>query len=490
MEDCRAALQVSGQGENADSYLHQILYHDLRDVVRELDQQENYGPLSEAAIALRQAQAQSLQATNQYKALLPSSFRLLVQLEEILDVSVNAQARYENGPASNASPTPVGNQQKRCLKMVYSDGYDYNEIMVATETSPIPSLSVQSRAGCKVILTGPIQLRHGMALWNSTTTLVLGGEVESLVQVQKAAIEQAKRVAGVGIDPTIKALIWNNQQPMGEDGEPQGTIEPTFCCEKALIDSVCLLALLFRPHTSDEAEFESRDLPPSVPPTLNTGTGNGPPTVQTMNVAQQGNPSRPGPATLPTSLSSSRSTSPLTLPSAQIARPPSHPVVAPPPQPASVVTSVQNFTTQSNRSTELTQSRNPYSSNQNNRQEQAPRSSNTSPVPSSNSNNYVDLVDLTDSMESPHGTNDLDTVEGNTDGVLDTHLQMTTSATKESIPYNQLLEFINLAIHDPAAYRQAFGVTWNVELQQVGSKDYFNIEKRKKRPKGDEKKVR
>ncbi|GAX23508.1 hypothetical protein FisN_14Hh318 [Fistulifera solaris] len=455
LEDCRAALQVSGQEQITDSYLHQILYHDLRDVVRELDEQENYGPLSEVAIALRQAQAQSMQASHQYKALLPSSFRLLVQLEEILDVSVNAQARYENGPASNASPTPVGNQQKRCLKMVYSDGYDSNEILVATETSPIPSLSVQSRAGCKVILMGPIQLRHGMALWNSTTTLVLGGEVEALVQIQKAAIEQAKRVAGVGIDPTIKALIWNNQQPIGEDGEPQ-----------------------------DEAEFESRDLPPSVPPTLNTGTGNGSSSMQTMNGAQHSNLSRPGLETLPTSRASSRSTSPVPLPSAQIGRPLSH---APPQQPASNnSTGLQNFTTQSNRSTGSTQSRNPYASNHNNRHGHALKSTNTSPVPSSNSNNYVDLVDLTDSVESSHGTNDLSEV--NTNGAVNTPLQMTTNVTSESIPYNQLLEIIQLAIRDPEAYRRAFGMTWNVELQQVGTKDYFNIEKRKNRAKGDEKK--
>ena len=225
-DDCRAALQLSGQGHSSDAFLQQILYHDLRDVVRELaesDHPEYYGSLSEGALDLRQAQAQSMLASNQYKAVLPSSFRLLVQLEEILDVSANAQARYEHGPASNASPTSVGNQQKRCLKIVYSDGYDNDEILVATETSPIPSLSVQSRAGCKVILTGPIQVRHGMALWSHTTTFVLGGEVEALVQVQKAAIEHAKRVAGVGIDPTIKALIWNNQHPLGEDGEPQGT---------------------------------------------------------------------------------------------------------------------------------------------------------------------------------------------------------------------------------------------------------------------------
>ncbi|GAX13666.1 hypothetical protein FisN_14Lh318 [Fistulifera solaris] len=460
LEDCRTALQVSGQGTNADSYLYQILYHDLRDVVRELDQQENYGPLSEAAIALRQAQAQSMQASHQYKALLSSSFRLLVQLEEILDVSVNAQARYENGPASSASPTPVGNQQKRCLKMVYSDGYDHNEILVAAETSPIPSLSVQSRAGCKVILSGPIQFRHGIALWNSTTTLVLGGEVEALVQVQKAAIEQAKRVAGVGIDPTIKALLWNNHQPISEDGEPQ-----------------------------DEAEFESRDLPLSVPPTLNTGTGNGPPTVQTRNVAQQSNLSRPGPVTLPTSHASFPSTSPVPLPSAQIGSLPTHPTIASPQQPPSNnVTALQSFITQSNRSTEPTQSRNPYASHQSNRQEHAPRSTHTSPVPSSNSKSYVDLVDLTDSVESPPNTDDLDTVEANTNGDVEISLQMTTNGTKEIIPYDQLLDIIQLAIRDPDAYRQAFGVTWNVELQQVGTKDYFNIEKRKNRPKEDEKK--
>ncbi len=208
--------------------------------------------------------------------------------------------------------------------------------------------------------------------------------------------------------------------------------------------------------------------------------------MQTMNGAQHSNLSRPGLETLPTSRASSRSTSPVPLPSAQIGRPLSH---APPQQPASKnSTGLQNFTTQSNRSTGSTQSRNPYASNHNNRHGHALKSTNTSPVPSSNSNNYVDLVDLTDSVESSHGTNDL--AEVNTNGAVNTPLQMTTNVTSESIPYNQLLEIIQLAIRDPEAYRRAFGMTWNVELQQVGTKDYFNIEKRKNRAKGDEKKVR
>jgi hypothetical protein len=36
------------------------------------------------------------------------------------------------------------------------------------------------------------------------------------MEMQRKALEQAQRLAGVGVDPTVKALIWN---PIGADEE-------------------------------------------------------------------------------------------------------------------------------------------------------------------------------------------------------------------------------------------------------------------------------
>ena len=228
LEACRNELTlVSGTNNvSPDAILEQILHHDLRDVVRQLDNNNNNNNNTAssctAARELRRAQHQSMQASHNYKATLPENFRLLVQVEEFLDVSVNAEVRLAVGPASTSAPTAVGNQQNRCLKMVYSDGHYPNTentpqsqqqdvFFLAMELAPIPSLSVQSYAGIKVLLTGPMEFRHGMALWHEGNTTVLGGQVEDLVHVQRKALQQAKLVAGVGVDPTIKALIWNHE---------------------------------------------------------------------------------------------------------------------------------------------------------------------------------------------------------------------------------------------------------------------------------------
>jgi len=38
---------------------------------------------------------------------------------------------------------------------------------------------------------------------------VLGGCIPGLVRLQRKAMEMAAKLAGVGIDPTVRALIWN-----------------------------------------------------------------------------------------------------------------------------------------------------------------------------------------------------------------------------------------------------------------------------------------
>jgi len=54
-------------------------------------------------------------------------------------------------------------------------------------------------------------------------TLVLGGSVDSLVDIQRKALVDARKEAGVGVDPTVRALIWNP-----DTGEDQGMVLPVF----------------------------------------------------------------------------------------------------------------------------------------------------------------------------------------------------------------------------------------------------------------------
>ena len=160
----------------------------------------------------------------------------MLQIEELLDVSKNAESRLSLGPASSTSPAPVGNQSRRCLKLLLSDGYYENgssqpanaannnagsistNQFVAMETKPIPNLSAHSMPGIKVVLSGPIYIYMGVLMLDSSNTAVVGGFIPSLIQVQKKAISCAAKVAGVGIDPTYRALVWNPDTGM-EDGK-------------------------------------------------------------------------------------------------------------------------------------------------------------------------------------------------------------------------------------------------------------------------------
>jgi hypothetical protein len=264
LQDCETELSVTGAANyTADAVLQQILHHDLRDVVREFP--ATVYDANHPSVLLRRAVQDSMSAQHNYKSELPASFRLLVQVEELLDVSKNAETRLSVGPASPNAPAPVGNQQARCLKLCLSDGYEPNNsnennnnnengsgmtfrqqnpssVFMAMEVEPIPALSVNSKAGVKVVMRGPLQIRHGLLLWqpvyrppdnagangngnNAANTAaavqqvtVLGGCVAELVQIQATALQQAKLVAGVGVDPTVRALIWNPETGETEEG--------------------------------------------------------------------------------------------------------------------------------------------------------------------------------------------------------------------------------------------------------------------------------
>lgn len=237
LEDCLSALQIQNTDVEVASaaVLEQILHHDLRDVVRTFDEVSSSSSSCEAAAqSLRRAIEQSRMGETR-RAVLPATFRLLVQVEELLDVSSNAEIRLAVGPSSTA---PLGNQNARCLKVCYSDGfcttgrsaYSENEEvqqkpLVAMELTPVPKMSANSLAGVKVLLTGPITIRHGIAGWHAGNAAVLGGCVPELVQIQKQALQLAKQRAGHGVDPTVKALIWNHQQQDGYEDEGKRTFK-------------------------------------------------------------------------------------------------------------------------------------------------------------------------------------------------------------------------------------------------------------------------
>ena len=271
--DCIAAVQhqTSSHNENvlADLCLQQVLHHDLRDVVRTFEdqpqQQQHDTSNTLSSVSLRQAIVQSKQETSQRKAIWTASHGLLIQVEEFLDVSQSATARLEGTGRA-------GQSTGRCLKLAISDGYhpqtglpycpphdDWHAtetctanstVLVAMEVGALPDLSLQSPAGLKVLLTGaPITVRHGVLLLHPGNAMVLGGHVPELVQWQQQALEQAKRLAGVGVDPTIRALIGNQPQEEDEENEEE----------------------------RDTGEGASGDLSPAPPPSL------APPTVTPNN---------------------------------------------------------------------------------------------------------------------------------------------------------------------------------------------------------------
>mmetsp|Transcript_26715 Transcript_26715/g.40383 ORF Transcript_26715/g.40383 Transcript_26715/m.40383 type:complete len:537 (-) Transcript_26715:2109-3719(-) len=215
LASCRTHLQHASQ-ETVDAVLCQVLHADLRDVVRPLNQHSAVETASVDLphLLLRKAVTESLRGEAR-KAILPSTFRLLVQVEELFDVSLDAESRFSK------RNTNLSIQNKtRCLKVYLSDGHIPCFDLIGMEVSPIPNLSVNSTAGAKVLMRGPLEIRLGILQWNPSNAIVLGGCVSELIPIQRKAMEQAQRLAGV--DPTVRALIGNDlvgeleQQDEGE----------------------------------------------------------------------------------------------------------------------------------------------------------------------------------------------------------------------------------------------------------------------------------
>lgn len=249
-----------GRGEE-DEIWNQILHADLRDVVREYDppsspnstvdgmnsSNDDFGGRT-AAMQLRNAIHQSIipKGNNDtvtrngkyssHEVTLPSDFRLLIQMEEVIDVSMSSEQQLAamggGGASHDAASTNASNPysgrtattcstKQRCLKIAFSDGYhssgksfqhennDNGDILLAIETYPILKLSVSSPPGLKLLLHGPIVVRVGLIQLNDANCVVIGGEIESWKVLSMKAKERAHRERGLGVDPTIKALVWN-----------------------------------------------------------------------------------------------------------------------------------------------------------------------------------------------------------------------------------------------------------------------------------------
>ena len=245
--------------ENAeeDEIWDQIRYSDLRSVIREPNgSASSNGDENSvtAAMTLRQAIAKSKMSNSndnrsagsndgqqRNKVCLPKDFQLMIQIEEVVDATMNSEHRLASMGGNAVSNNNSGNNNNfgqgsrsekwRCLKMVFSDGYysngrvsppernanDQDNITYAMETSPIASLSTSSVPGTKVLLHGPIQIRHGLLQLSDENTFVIGGQVPSWRNIWTKAREKAQRENGLGVDPTIKALIWNPL--MGDEEE-------------------------------------------------------------------------------------------------------------------------------------------------------------------------------------------------------------------------------------------------------------------------------
>lgn len=256
-----------GRGEEEEIW-YQVLHADLRDVVCEYDPPSSPNSTVDgmnnsndvfggrtAAMQLRNAihQSKKTKGANDtaakngkycgHEVTLPSDFRLLIQMEEVVDVSMSSEQQLAamGGGVSTIASNPYSglqqhstattcNTKHRSLKIAFSDGYhpsgktfqhennnngmndnndNFHEVLLAIETHPIINLSVSSPPGLKLLLHGPVVVRVGLVQLNDANCVVIGGEIERWKELSMKTKERAQRERGLGVDPTIKALVWN-----------------------------------------------------------------------------------------------------------------------------------------------------------------------------------------------------------------------------------------------------------------------------------------
>jgi len=215
---------------NEDSILYEILHCDLRQVITDTNHDGNIQPQHQSSPAMETLQrAITASLDGNCQSDIPSNssiFRLMLQVEEILDVSKNAEARYSYGPAKPSSPSPIGPQKGRCLKLLLSDGRLKSSTsappMIGVEVKPIADISTHSNAGLKILIKAPLTIRYGVLMLHEGNTIVLGGNVPTLMEIQKKAVQLAEKNSVINADPTIRALVNRDENvSFGDDDEAE-----------------------------------------------------------------------------------------------------------------------------------------------------------------------------------------------------------------------------------------------------------------------------
>ena len=123
--ECVKALREAGgvggsgiQGGIDDDFLwrvyEQVLNGDLRDSVN---------GVGDSTRQLREAIRSSLLPPPAVPPKLPAGFKIMVQLDELVDVSTNAQHRAERGASRSQGFGNPGFYGGRCLKLAMTDGW-------------------------------------------------------------------------------------------------------------------------------------------------------------------------------------------------------------------------------------------------------------------------------------------------------------------------------------------------------------------------------
>jgi len=117
---------------------------------------------------------------------IPANIICILQIEEILDVSLNAIGRVKYGRVGGSGFQNPSLSGRRVLKLALSDGYnkldagglrDVASLLVGVETEFIKDLSAETSAGVKIAVRGPCKVRSGVILLRKENVSVLGGEL-------------------------------------------------------------------------------------------------------------------------------------------------------------------------------------------------------------------------------------------------------------------------------------------------------------------------
>jgi RecQ mediated genome instability protein len=279
-------------GDGNDAVFAQVLHHDLRCVVdrtcpshaaltlrNEISRSLAANPTVQGRggqhVAVSAAEAARLGANSREDRTSPC--RLLVQLEEVVNVALSNEARMQrdvrNDPVTKSNSHSSSSSGSRCLKLQLVDGYQHplqprhnpasntqatsltSSAIVAMEMSPIPNLTDQTMAGTKLLLTiggeearttngsasSALRISHGVLLLTPQNCVVVGGHVPELAAEQARQRKALHDQSGASItDPTIRALVSHKYMTDGANADNDDD-EGAFCVACA---HICFLRAL------------------------------------------------------------------------------------------------------------------------------------------------------------------------------------------------------------------------------------------------------